>query len=488
MKSYLLSIALMALVGLSGKLHAQCTVSNPTVSNITRISNGSGSCTLQFDLDFSMDNNNGNKTISIHLWPGASYPTLDYTGKAPTAAQLAASYGSIIINNNGSPVYYASYPFGSGVTILSTSGTVGRTGGTGSAPFQFHISGITIPNVPCSGLVTVKGDVWSTNSGSLNANTNPQCWTQNIFLGFGDPTLSNPVKVCASPRAVSFAITTTSVTPITVNYKIYKDDNTFINGKKVFDPSADADVTSPGTLPISISSTQPYNGTNTAFVGNGTSGENSDYWVVVDHTPAGGNKYSVANITSNACASPLPVKFSSFSATRNKQAVNVKWQTATEMNNRGFYLQRQLGNAEWKNIAFIFSAAKDGNSSDQQDYYYNDNNTFTGVSQYRLQQVDMDYKTTYSETRAVKGETMNSGILVYPNPTKDGKINVVFDEQNSVKNVTVFDVAGRTVKSFQGVTGNVLTIENLNEGYYNIRVTNLATSSTTVEKIMVMKR
>src|ERR1044071_6719851 len=253
MKTILPILTLLLTIISINRLNSQCTVSNPTIVNAVRIPNGGGSCTLKFDLSFTMQNNNGNKTIVIHLWPGNSYPNpaICYVGGGcgqPTAAQLAATYGSIVINNDPStPSFFSTYPFTSGVNIIATNPTLVRTGGTGGSAFNFTITGVTINNVPCSGGLIIKGDIWSTNSGSLNSNTNPQCNTSNIYLGVGDPGVLG-FKTCTNPRLLNFGISTTSATPITVTYKIYRSD-----GNATFDPSTDIDVTLAGPDPVTVS-------------------------------------------------------------------------------------------------------------------------------------------------------------------------------------------------------------------------------------------
>ena len=181
----------------------------------------------------------------------------------------------------------------------------------------------------------------------------------------------------------------------------------------------------------------------------------------------------------------LPVSFSSFSATRNKSNVSIKWETASESNNKGFNIQR-LTNTAWENVAFIPSAATGGNSTSDLSYTFTDANNHKGVSQYRIQQVDIDGKAKLSEIRSVKGEAMASKLLVYPNPSATGKVSVVFDD-NAPKNVQVTDMSGRVVRSLRNVSNNI-SIEGLESGVYSIQVTDLFSSALSVEKVIIKKR
>jgi hypothetical protein len=485
MKKILSFLMLLLTIGSLSNLNAQCAVSNPTITNAVRISNGNGTCTLKFDLSFTMENNNGNKTIVIHLWSGNTYPNpaICYLGGGcgqPTAAQLSASYGSIVINNDPvSPSYFATYPFISGVTILTTDPAIIRTGGDNSNPFNFTLTGVTIASVPCAGGLIIRGDIWSTNAGSLNSNTNPQCATSNIYLGVGDPIV-NGFKTCTDPRLLNFGVSTTSVSAITVTYKIYRSD-----GNGTFDPSTDVDVTLPGSDPITVSSATSPQGRSVGFIGNGTIGEGSDYWVVVTYTPPGANPYSVATLLPNGACASLPVDLKSFTATRDRSTVKLEWKTASENNNKGFEVQRYTGNGAWETIAFAATKAVNGNSDIELQYTYTDNNTVKGVSQYRIRQVDLDGKSSYSVTRLVYGEAQNSGIVVYPNPGTGGRINALFTGTGNLRNITIADASGRIVRQWKSVADNNVKAENLAPGFYTISVAEQETGTTIMQKFII---
>jgi hypothetical protein len=189
---------------------------------------------------------------------------------------------------------------------------------------------------------------------------------------------------------------------------------------------------------------------------------------------------------SNGC-SPLPVSFKSFTAIRNKSNVAVKWTTATEQNNKGFYIQRN-SKGSWENIALVFSAAPDGNSTSDLSYSFNDLNNEKGVCQYRILQFDFDGRAKASDVRSVRGEAMAAKLLVYPNPSMDGKVSVVFEEGNGARNVMVSDMSGRMIKQYRNVSTNNISIEGLETGVYSIQVIDLSTAAITVEKVIIKKR
>ena len=190
------------------------------------------------------------------------------------------------------------------------------------------------------------------------------------------------------------------------------------------------------------------------------------------------------NCTSGGEQIPLPVLFSSFNANRQNSTVAITWTTALEQNNRGFYVQRNV-NGVWTNVAFVFSQADGGNSTSALTYEYRDLNTDGGISQYRIQQVDIDGHVKYTDIRAVRGEGQANKLIVYPNPSVNGNVNVVFEDNNSLRDVFVNDIQGKIIRQYKQVSGNLLLIEKLTSGFYTIKVTNRTTAASSVQKVVV---
>jgi hypothetical protein len=122
----------------------------------------------------------------------------------------------------------------------------------------------------------------------------------------------------------------------------------------------------------------------------------------------------------------LPVELTSFSALLIKnKTINLTWQTAIEVNNYGFEVQRsqtpQAGQASnpksetWEKIGFVNGH---GNSNSPKKYSFIDSSPLAGKVQYRLKQIDIDGKFEYSAIVEVNVETPASFVLNqnYPNP------------------------------------------------------------------------
>jgi hypothetical protein len=193
-------------------------------------------------------------------------------------------------------------------------------------------------------------------------------------------------------------------------------------------------------------------------------------------------------IATNAC-SPLPVKLTYFNAKRsNASNVSLTWQTAQELNSFGFEIQRLIGGGGWQVVGFVPTQALNGNSSTVLNYTFNDINSARGITQYRLRALDFDENSKYSEIRAVRGEGQAGKIIVYPNPSSDGKARIIFDDMNGTRDVSLIDVAGRVIKLWSGITNNNLEIDNLTPGYYSLRVIIRETGEQSIEKIIVSRR
>jgi hypothetical protein len=185
---------------------------------------------------------------------------------------------------------------------------------------------------------------------------------------------------------------------------------------------------------------------------------------------------------------PLPVAFKSFSASRSSSTVSIKWTTASETNNLGFEIQRLIGAGTWQSISFVNSQALNGSNASDLTYTFTDQNPTKGVSQYRIKQVDMDMRARFSEIRAVRGLGQMAKTIVYPNPSIGGnKVNVIFEDIQGTRDVSLIDMNGRVVRQWKNVTNNNLQVENLIPGLYNLRVILRETGEQTIDKIVVNK-
>ncbi len=168
----------------------------------------------------------------------------------------------------------------------------------------------------------------------------------------------------------------------------------------------------------------------------------------------------------------LPVELISFNAAVDSKGILLKWETASELNNHGFEIEKRLRGistdqySEWIKIGFVPGF---GTTTDRHNYYYLDEETETGIFQYRLKQLDFDGTFEYSEIVEVENLPDMSFLLSqnYPNPFNPGtKIKFSIKEsQNSVNGLVyvslkVYDILGEKVAT--------LVNKELHAGNYEI--------------------
>ena len=164
----------------------------------------------------------------------------------------------------------------------------------------------------------------------------------------------------------------------------------------------------------------------------------------------------------------LPVELVFFEASQNLYNNILSWQTASEVNNSHFEIEKSNDAVDFEKIGIVKSKYTYGNSSRYTSYNFNDE---LSSVYYRLKQVDNDGSYSYSKTVFIDNNQTPSRIKIYPNPSK-GKfvIENVFEE-NEMINIQVYDVFGKLI-SKETVSSNQSTIElnlaNIESGWYFI--------------------
>jgi photosystem II stability/assembly factor-like uncharacterized protein len=182
---------------------------------------------------------------------------------------------------------------------------------------------------------------------------------------------------------------------------------------------------------------------------------------------------------------PLPVELVSFNSYINGNNIQLLWQTATEINNRGFEIYRN-GNK------IVFVDGK-GTTTETQDYTFVDKNLQPGIYNYRLNQLDFD------GTQEVVGEltvllTLPEQFSLeqnYPNPFNPSttiKFSIPTSEFVTLK---VYDVLGNEVATLVNEEKPAGSYEinfdasNLSSGIYLYTVQ--AGSYTQTKKLILLR-
>jgi hypothetical protein len=148
----------------------------------------------------------------------------------------------------------------------------------------------------------------------------------------------------------------------------------------------------------------------------GVTGTTSSGTVVTSAPVTNFSPFTLASVTAN---NPLPVELISFEAVLNNQKVDLKWVTATEINNDYFVVEKSKDGKNWEEVVWTDGA---GNSNYTLEYYEVDEKPYEGVSYYRLKQVDFNGKYTYSSVVPVNNEINTvKDISILPNPVNNGE-------------------------------------------------------------------
>lgn len=206
-------------------------------------------------------------------------------------------------------------------------------------------------------------------------------------------------------------------------------------------------------------------GTSLGGADNATSGSNAS---VGYNTTNAINSFSQIVIVNTSNNSDLPVEMVSFKADRrNVDEVELNWITATETNNHGYEIERMFDNET--TFSIINFVEGQGTTTNTTNYQYVDNNSYSGVTYYRLKQMDNDGTFTYSEVRAVTGKANQNtnyiDVSIYPNPVYD-ELKVRFNElPQDVTSATVqiVNINGQIVQEFNAglQSHQVLEIEEV---------------------------
>ena len=165
-----------------------------------------------------------------------------------------------------------------------------------------------------------------------------------------------------------------------------------------------------------------------------------------DTVIVGGNGSSVVKI---ALEPIVPVELSSFSASVNSDNILLNWTTATELNNRGFEVERKTTSTnDWDVLGYVEGR---GTTTEPKTYSYQDYDVKSGRSySYRIKQIDYNGNFTYYNL----AQTIEFGSPVkfelsqnYPNPFNPATVISFSLPQKSNVTVKIYDILGNEVRT-----------------------------------------
>ena len=176
----------------------------------------------------------------------------------------------------------------------------------------------------------------------------------------------------------------------------------------------------------------------------------------------------------------IPVELNNFTAEVNNGKVLLSWETSTETNNYGFFIERKNltlsdNDTEWIQVGFKEGY---GSSTEFHQYWFEDNPLQNGTYHYRLKQIDFDGSVNYSNEIEVNVFTVKSFSLSqnYPNPFNPSTtISFQLPEASYIA-LKVYDAIGTEIETIAegnfpaGVHEVIFDASKLSSGIYLYRL------------------
>ncbi|QES90278.1 T9SS type A sorting domain-containing protein [Rhizosphaericola mali] len=255
----------------------------------------------------------------------------------------------------------------------------------------------------------------------------------------------------------SFVTNSSYTTSTSMNSQTYLNLGTEVEASIVFLKGVEANTLYDVRINLSV----PFTGTGGTYSSSGTGGYNLSGTA----TPYLQGQFLTP-------ASVLPIKLTSFIAKKEGNSVQLNWETASEINNKGFYIQRSNDGKTFNSLGFVGSFASGGTSNNILNYSYTDATPGTGAVYYRLNQVDLDGTSNYSTIQSLFLGTTSSDVMVAPNPVIT---SVNLNNALVGADYSIYSMSGQLVKSGK-VSASLMPIDasNLRSGIYVIKTSNNA--------------
>jgi hypothetical protein len=178
-------------------------------------------------------------------------------------------------------------------------------------------------------------------------------------------------------------------------------------------------------------------------------------------------------VLANVNVISLPLTWLSFNATKKTAAIELKWQTAQEINTYNFIIEKSNNGQNWSNIGVVTS----NNQPGAHTYSFTDAQP-AAINYYRVKQVDIDGKFSYSKTIRVVFSSSVTDLVVYPTVIRSGAVACMIKHESLLKsalvNVSVYDFSGKLVYSVKTKPAAVLplNVTGLTSGQYQILISN----------------
>ena len=185
----------------------------------------------------------------------------------------------------------------------------------------------------------------------------------------------------------------------------------------------------------------------------------------------------------------VPVELISFSGKQVGNLIALSFQTASELNNHGFEIQRKFADKDWLTIAFKKGS---GTTAELHTYSFNDIHPPEGKIQYRLKQ--MDYNGTYKIYSTVSVDFIASGFHLnqnFPNPFNPSTSITCYIPKEGLVKLIVYNIIGEVAAVLEnnykapGIYEYIFNADKLKSGIYICKLE--AGTNSSLIKMVLMK-
>ncbi|MEP6948670.1 MAG: T9SS type A sorting domain-containing protein [Ginsengibacter sp.] len=173
----------------------------------------------------------------------------------------------------------------------------------------------------------------------------------------------------------------------------------------------------------------------------------------------------------NASGVVLPVTFLNFDGVLLDNQALLSWSTATELNNKGFEVEKSTDGRTFKGMGFVNGA---GNLSLVNHYNYTDIKVLSGYNYYRLKQEDIDGHFGYSSV--IRLDFKYFDWAIFGNPvTTNSWIQLQLAKTSNVA-IQIFSIEGKVIQTInkgtisQGTYSIPLNLGNAPSGIYIVKL------------------
>lgn len=186
----------------------------------------------------------------------------------------------------------------------------------------------------------------------------------------------------------------------------------------------------------------------------------------------------------------VPIELILFEGNVENNEVILFWETATEINNQGFYIEKSFNIINWETIGFVNGK---GTTTESNSYSFVDRKITDLKMYYRLKQVDYDGSFLYSQIIEIEFPVNDFSLSQnFPNPANPStNISFSVPEKTKVK-INLYSISGEVVKDLideekdKGIYTIKIDLNDLAAGVYFYRMTT-SKGYSYVKKMILLK-